>query len=52
MITALAPALLFDALLGETTEVAGTTSGPITLEAFHLGCGLKAGLNQGSRSIT
>ena len=44
IITALTPALLFDALLGETTEVAGTTFGPIILEAFHLGCGLKTGL--------
>jgi hypothetical protein len=44
MITALTLALLFDALLGETTEVAGTTFGPIILEAFYLGCGLKAGL--------
>jgi hypothetical protein len=44
MITALALALLFDALLGETTGVAGVTFGPIILVAFHLGCGLKTGL--------
>jgi hypothetical protein len=36
MITALTLALLFDALLGETTEVAGAAFGPIILEAFHL----------------
>ena len=44
IITALTLALLFDALLEETTEVGGTTFGPIILEAFHLGCGLKTGL--------
>ena len=52
MITALALALLSDALLGETTEVAGTTFGPIILEAFHLGCGLKAGLKAPAQSLT
>ena len=52
MITALALALLFDALLGETTEVAGTTFGPIILEAFHLGCGLKAGLKAPAQPLT
>jgi hypothetical protein len=36
IITALTLALLFDALLEETTEVSGTTYGPIILEAFHL----------------
>jgi hypothetical protein len=51
MITALTLALLFDALLGETTEVAGTTFGPIILEAFHLGCGLRAGLKAPSQSL-
>jgi hypothetical protein len=51
MITALTLALLFDALLGETTEVAGTTFGPITLGAFYLGCGLKAGLKAPAQSI-
>ena len=44
IITALTLALLFDALLEETTEVNGTVFGPIILEAFHLGCGLKTGL--------
>jgi hypothetical protein len=51
MITALALALLSDALLGETTEVAGTTFGPIILEAFHLGCGLKTGLKAPAQSL-
>jgi hypothetical protein len=41
MITALTLALLFDALLEETTEAGGTTYGPIALEAFYLGCGLR-----------
>jgi hypothetical protein len=52
MITALTLALLFGALLGETTEVAGTTFGPIILEAFHLGCGLKTGLKAPAQSLT
>jgi hypothetical protein len=38
--------------LGETTEVAGTTFGPIILEAFYLGCGLKAGLKAPAQSLT
>jgi hypothetical protein len=28
---------------GETTEVGGAEYGPIILEAYHLGCGLKTG---------
>jgi hypothetical protein len=52
IITALTPALLFDALLEETTEVGGTTYGPIILEALHLGCGLKTGLRAPAQSIT
>ena len=52
MITALTLALLFGALLGETTEVAGTTFGPITPEAFYLGCGLKTGLKAPAQSLT
>jgi hypothetical protein len=52
MITALTLALLFDALLGETTEVAGATFGPIILEAFHLWCGLKTGLKAPAQSLT
>jgi hypothetical protein len=51
MLTALALALLFDALLGETTEVAGTTFGPIILGAFYLGCGLKTGLKAPAQSL-
>jgi hypothetical protein len=39
------------ALLGETTEVAGATFGPIILEAFYLGCGLKTGLRAPAQSI-
>jgi hypothetical protein len=52
VITALTPALLFDALLEETTEVGSSTFGPIILEALHLGCGLKAGLRAPAQSIT
>jgi hypothetical protein len=52
IITALALALLFDALLEETTEVGGSTFGPIILEAFCLGCGLKTGLKAPAQSIT
>jgi hypothetical protein len=48
MITALALALLFDALLGETTEVAGTTFGPIILGAFFLGWVRSEDRSQGS----
>jgi hypothetical protein len=44
--------LLFDALLEETTEAGGTAYGPIILEAFHLGCGLKAGLKAPAQSLT
>jgi hypothetical protein len=51
IITALTLALLFDALLEETTEVGGTTYGPIVLEAFHLGCGLKTGLRAPAQSL-
>jgi hypothetical protein len=52
IITALTLALLFDALLEETTEVGSTTFGPIILEAFHLGCGLKTGLKAPAQAIT
>ena len=52
IITALTLALLFDALLEETTEVNGTVFGPIILEAFHLGCGLKTGLKAPAQTIT
>jgi hypothetical protein len=52
MITALTLALLFDALLEETTEAGGTTYGPIILEAFHLGCGLRTGLKAPAQSLT
>ena len=52
MITALALALLFDALLEETTEVAGTAFGPIILGAFYLGCGLATGLRAPAQSMT
>jgi hypothetical protein len=50
-ITALPLAFLFDALLRETTEVAGVTYGPIVLEAYHLGCGLNTGLKAPAQSL-
>jgi hypothetical protein len=53
IITALALALLFNALLGETTKAGDTVYvyGPVVLEAFYLGCGLKAGLKSSSQSM-
>jgi hypothetical protein len=51
IITALALALLFDALLEETTEAGCTTYGPVILEAFRLGCGLKTGLAAPAQSM-
>jgi hypothetical protein len=51
IITALTPALLPDALLGETTRAGDTVCGPTALEAFCLGCGLKAGLKYPSQSM-
>jgi hypothetical protein len=50
IITALTPALLFDALLEETTEVGGTIYGPVVLEVFCLGCGLQTGLRAPAQS--
>jgi hypothetical protein len=51
IITALTLALPFDALLEETTEAGGTTCGPITLGAFHLGCAWSEDRPHGSCSV-
>jgi hypothetical protein len=52
IITVLALALLFDALLGETKEVAGQTYGQIVLVAYYLGCGLASGLRAPAQTQT